>query len=548
MEAKIGVFTCDCGGSIKNVDFSIIKKKIAKIPHVVIVSSVSNLCLDEGKEELLSCIKNNNINRVVIAACSPEFKGHIFQQLLEKAGLNSHLLSMANIREQCAWVHEGDVTEKALELIRMAVNEALLLQPLEKREFAVNKEVLVVGGGFWGINSALQLSRVGLRATLLEREADLGGVNREFEALCGLDMSSMIKAVHGDRNIEIITSAEITRIEGQIGDFSVRVMKGAEEIRRSFGALVFATGHRVEPIAPDSQFKDNANIISQHGFAQMLQSPTAEPSPKTVGFVVGFSDENSRFPTLVTLNNALASRQKWGSETYVFCKNVQVDSEGVESLYRETRDQGVVFVKSGDHPKISIDKEGLKVEAEDILVGEEVSLTCNLLVTDGILLPAEGTEALSSLLSMKTDSRGFHQDENVYFYPVGSNRKGVFFVGDCRGNIDPNRALADVSSVVMSVYELLSRGKVVAEVERVKVDPQKCRACLTCIRACPHSSIRLVRMGSGNTDGEKEVAEIFDPACDGCGICTAICPAKAIKFEGYSDEQILAQVEMVGAS
>jgi len=548
METRIGIFICDCGGSIKNIDFSTIKDKIAKIPHVVMVNLASNLCLDEGRKKSYSRIKSDNINRVVIAACSPEFKEHIFQQLLEKAGLNGHLLSMANIREQCAWVHEGDVTGKALELIRMAANEALLLEPLEKREFAVKEEVLVVGGGVLGINSALQLSRVGLQTILLEREVDLGGENREFEALWGTDMSSMVKAVEADENIEIITSAEIMEIEGEVGDFSVRIMKGAEEISRSFGAIVFATGHRVEDIAPGLQLKDNANVISQHGFAQMLQASTTEPGPKTVGFVLGFSDGNSRFSTLATLNNALACRQKWDSEVYIFCKNVEVDSEGVENLYRTTRERGVVFVKYGDFPKFSIEKGVVKVEAKDIFAGEEISLTCDLLVTDEILLPAEGTEALSSLLSMKMDARGFHQDENVYFYPVASNRKGIFFVGDCRGNLDPNRALADVSSAVMSAYELLSSGKVVAEVERVKVDPQKCRTCLTCIRVCPHGAIQLVRMSNGDTDGENEVAKISDPACDGCGICAAICPAKAIKFEGYSDKQILAQVEMIGAS
>ena len=168
------MFLCNCGGAIKNIDFDTVVKKIAKFPGVSCVNLSSDLCLEEGKKKMLSCINKENIERVVVAACSPEFQEHMFREVLEKAGLNGHLLSMANIREQCSWAHEGDVTEKAVELVKMAINRTRLLQPVEKKELPVNKEVLVVGGGFSAINAALQLSRVGLRTTLLEKECRLG--------------------------------------------------------------------------------------------------------------------------------------------------------------------------------------------------------------------------------------------------------------------------------------------------------------------------------------------------------------------------------------
>ena len=220
-----------------------------------------------------------------------------------------------------------------------------------------------------------------------------------------------------------------------------------------------------------------------------------------------------------------------------------MDSEGAEKLYLEARDHGVVFLKFEENPGISMEDGRVKIEAKDVFIGEDVILGCDLLIAEERLLPAKGTGALSSLLNIKTDSRGFYQEENVHLYPVASERKGIFFIGDCRGYFDIRRALIDASSVVLSVYQLLSPGKIEVEAEKVKADPNKCVACLTCIRVCPHGAIGLVRM-----DGEKEVAEISDLACDGCGICAAICPAKAIKFEGYSDEQILAQLEAIGAS
>jgi len=547
METKIGVFLCNCGGAIKNIDFDAAVKKVAKFPGVTCVNLSSDLCLEEGKKKMISCIKEENIERVVVAACSPEFQEHIFRKVLEKAGLNDHLLSMANIREQCSWTHDGDVTEKAVELVKMAVNRVRLLQPMEKKELPVNREVLVVGGGFSASNTVLQLSRVGLRTTLLEKEAVLGAGTEELESFYGFDTGSMISAVEVDKNIEVLTSAQMTEVGGKIGDFSVRIRQEGGEILRKYGAIVLATGHQTE-LALDSEpqlrAEDEAisglNIVSQEQFCCMLGNSGLETEPKTIGFMFDFSDENSRFTTLATLNNALAAKKKWGSEIYVFCKNVKVDSEGMEKLYREARDCGVVFLKSEAPPRITAENGRVKIEAKDVFLGEDVILACDVLVAEELYLPAEGAENLSYLLSIRRDSKGFFQDENVHLYPVGSEKKGIFFIGGCRGDLDLGRVLTDISSVVMKVHELLSSGKILVELERVKADPQKCVACLTCIRVCPHGAIQLVRV-----DGSKEVAEISDLACDACGICAAICPAKAIKFQGYRDEEILAQIEAI---
>jgi heterodisulfide reductase subunit A len=447
---------------------------------------------------------------------------------------------MANIREQCSWAHDGDVTVKAVELVKMAINRVRLLQPVEKKELPVNREVLVVGGGFSAINTALQLSRVGLRTTILEKETALGDGIEGLESFYGFDTSSMISAVEGDKNIEVLTSAQMTEVEGKIGDFSVRIRQKGGEILRKYGAIVLATGHQTK-LALDSELKSGTNIVSQEQFCRMLRNSSLETEPKTIGFMFDFSDENSRFPTLATLNNALAAKKKWGSEIYVFYKSIKVDSEGVEKIYQQARDCGVVFLKSEAPPRITAENGLVKVEAKDVFLGEDVILACDVLVAEALYLPAEGTETLSSLLNIRRDSRGFYQDENVHLYPVTSEKKGIFFIGGCRGDLDLERVLTDISSVVMNVHELLSSGKILVEAERVKADPQKCVACLTCIRVCPHGAIQL-----GRVDSSKEVAEISDLACYACGICAGICPAKAIKFQGYRDEEILAQIEAIG--
>lgn len=542
MEARIGVFLCNCGGTIKNIDFDTVVKKITKSPGVSCVNLSFDLCLEEGKKKMLSFINKENIESVVVAGCSPEFQEHMFREVLRKAGLNGHLLSMANVREQCSWAHEGDVTEKAVELVKMAINRTRLLQPVEKKELPVNKEVLVVGGGFSAGNAALQLSRAGLRTTLLEKKAVLGGGPKRLESFYGFDPGSTISAVEKDKNIEVLTSAQMTEVEGRIGDFRVGIRKDGGEILRNYGAIILATEYQTE-LALDTGVKSSPNIVSQEQFCSMLRNPGLEAQPKTIGFMFDFSDENSRFPTLATLHNALEAKRKWGSEIYVFYRSVKVDSEGVEKLYQEARDCGVVFLKSEVPPRIAVENGQVKIGTEDVFLGEDVTLACDLLVAEELYLAVEGSENLSSLLSIRRDSRGFFQDENVHLYPVSSERKGIFFVGSCRGDLDLGRVLTDISSVVMSVHELLSSGKTLVDVERVKADPQKCVACLTCIRVCPHRAIQLIR-----ADNSKEVAGISDLACYACGICAGICPAKAIRFQGYRDEEILTQIEAIGES
>lgn len=549
MQVKMGIFLCDCGGSLKNIDFPKISGDLEKLEDVAFIDISHSLCLEEGEKAITSRILSENINRVVIAACSPELREHKFVTLLEELRFNPSLVSLANIREQCSWTREGDVTEKATELIRMAIGKARLLQPVERKNVPVNKEVLVLGGGFSGMKSALELSRLGIRTTIVERKSTLGGKLKEVEGFYGLKRSpkqmldSMITAIEKDKNIEVLTSAEVTRVRGEVGDFDITIRGGVEEFSRSFGAIIFATGYRTEILPQDFELRPRGNIISQLDLVEMLRAPEKlERRPETIGFVLDICDENSRLPTLSSLNNALAIREKLGSEVYVFCKNLKVDSEGAEKLYREARNRGVVFVKFDEPPQIYREDGRVTIEAKDVLLGEEVVLLCDLLVAEERALPPEGTNVLSSMLNIGTDSQGFYQDENVHLYPAASARKGMFFVGGCRGNLDLGRALTDIASAVMSIYALSAPGEAVVEVEKVRVDPEKCRACLTCIRACPHGAIQLLRVNT-----EKEVAQISDLACDGCGVCAAICPAKAINFEGYSDEQIMAEVETIGA-
>jgi hypothetical protein len=235
----------------------------------------------------------------------------------------------------------------------------------------------VVGGGFSAIKSALQLSQVGLRATLLDKEVVLGTGTDELESFYGFDISSVIRCGRQDESIEVFTSAQLTADRGENRGFHRRITKEGEEIFRRYGAIVLATGYQTE-LAADYELKLRAegeascgtNIVSQEQFVHMLRNQSLETRPKTIGFMFDFTDENSRFPTLATLITLWQPSRSGASEVYVFCKSVKVDSEGMESVYREARDCGVVFVKSDVPPRITVDNGRVQIEAKIFFWGK----------------------------------------------------------------------------------------------------------------------------------------------------------------------------------
>jgi len=550
---RLGVFLCDCGNTMsKTIDFSAIKAKLERLDDIEYVAISHDLCLIKAQEAMQKDIRDRGINRVVVAACSPELHEHTFMNVLQRAGVNPHLLSMANIREQCFWTHphKEKAAEKAMVQIVLAINRARLLEPVEKAEIPVNQDVLIVGGGIVGTEAAIELSHLNLKTTLIEKEAALGGKLNLFASLYPLQitpeevLASKLKQVTESPNIDVLTSAELIDVRGQAGNFVARIKRGDEEFVRNFGAVILATGYDAQFASQLYGFETSTSIVTLSQLEEMLKSPAEiKKIPRNVGFITDVSDEHSRISTLSALRNALGVKEKFGSEVCILCKNLKVDGAGLEKLYHDCRNRGVIFLKFDKPPKISEEDGEIHIQVEDVLMpGEQMALSCDLLVVEEMVIPPSDSETLRSILDIGLDPQGFYQDNNIHLYPTFSNREGIFFAGNCHADLDLIRALTEASNVALSAYRLLAQGRVTIEAENVMIDPSKCRFCLTCIRACPHNAIREVQV-----DHEKRVAQIVDLACQGCGICTAVCPAKAIRFKDWSDDQILAELELVGA-
>jgi heterodisulfide reductase subunit A len=542
---RLGVFICDCGSTLLTpADLPDIKAELEKLPDVAYVGISHNLCAREEQGAMLLDIVDKGINRVVVAACSPELHEYTFADILKKAGINPYLLSMANIREQCFWAHpKGKALRGAVAQIRMAINKARLLEPIEQGEISVSKDVLVVGGGTAGIESAIELSKLNLRVTLIERAMTLGGRLNQVPALRPLTVSpeqllaSRLEAITESENIEVLTSTELLDVGGEVGNFAVKMKREGEEINRTFGAIILATGYEAQFLGSAYGVELSNNIVTQSQLEHMLKSPTTEErAPRNVGFMLDISDEHSRASTLSALQSALLLKERFGSEVYILCKSLKVDSAGVEGFYREARNSGALFFKFDEPPQIFTEDGQIGIQVKDALLGgEEVVLSCDLLVVDERAVPQRDSERLRSSLNIGLGPRDFYQEDNIHLYPTACNKKGIFVVGNCHQDLDLMRATTEAANAAWGAYQLLWQGKITVDVGRVTVDPGKCTLCLTCIRYCPHGAILV--------DHQNRTANIIDIACDGCGICAAVCPAKAIKFKDYADEQISAELE-----
>jgi heterodisulfide reductase subunit A-like polyferredoxin len=548
-DIRIGVFVCDCGKTLSNIDFPGIVSRLERVSDIGYVGHCHYLCSSDELEQIGFEIKHSKLNRVVIGACSPQFSESLFMKTLQQAGLDPSLLCMANIREQCSWVHPNakKATSKAVRQIKMAIRRARVLEPTEKEEISLNRDVLVVGGGISGMQAALELSKLGHRVTLLEKKRFLGGRLHRLYSLEPLQtrpedlLAEKTAGINKQENTEVLTSSELMNMEGQVGNFTATIQLDSAPIMRRFGGIVVATGCDAKYFKDRYGVELSGNIVSQFQFEEMLRTKRSwEMGPRRIGFMLDLSDEYQRISSIAALRDGLAVKKRFGSEVYVFCKHMKLDADGVAEMYRDARDKGIIFFKFGDwRPGISQANGQVSIELEDLYLAKEpIRVSCDLLVVDERIIPREDSQSLASTLGIDCDSRGFYQQPNVHLYPVNSNRKGIVFAGTCHADLDVGEELEDGCGAAQHLHHLLSWDNAWIEGSTAVVDPDRCVLCLTCIRTCPHHAVEV--------DGESHTAKVIGAACRGCGLCAAECPAKAITLKGCTGDEITAQLDVFG--
>ena len=551
-ELRIGVFICHCGINIGGV---------VRVPEVVeyaktlpgVVYAADNLytCSAAGLDAIKKAIKEHRLNRVVVASCTPRTHEPLFRRTCEEAGLNKYLFEMANIREHCSWVHMDDpdrATEKAKDIVRMAVAKARLLEPLDDIEIEVRPEALVIGAGPAGMTAALSLANQGFHVYLVEKEPEVGGMLRKLNRLYPTDrkadelLQQLSNAVYQNSNIEVLTSTKIVDVSGFIGNFEVLVRKDGEERKLEVGTIIVATG--AEPLKPTGLYGygELEGVITQIELEERLKegrlgTPKAVVMIQCVGSRIPERPYCSRICCATAIKNAILIKQASPqTQVYILYRDLQAYGKEYEEYYRRAQELGVRFIgyTLEKPPEVSRGDGGLKVKVYHAVLGRELTLPADLVVLSTPLIPPETNEELSKLLKVPLDKNGFFLEAHVKLRPVDFATDGIYVCGTAHSPKDVPDSIAQAYAAASRASIPMANRRVVAEGIVAEVNKDRCIGCALCVDLCPFKASRI---------GEDGKAEVIKVLCKGCGVCAASCPQRAITMKNFTDSQILAQVE-----
>ena len=547
---RIGVFVCNCGTNIAGVvDVPAVVEYVASLPHVAFVDQNLFTCAQDTQEQIKEVIRDRQLNRIVVASCSPRTHEALFQETLQACGLSKYLFEMANIRDQNSWVHghePGAATEKARDLIRMAVARAATLRPLAEKTISVNKRALIVGGGVAGMNAALGLAEQGFESVIVEKETSLGGLSKEIiRTIDGTRvqpyLDDLIEAVSNHDKIQVLTNSLIVGFSGYKGNFTTEIVVGPGMYERKIdhGVVILATG--ANAYEPDEfLYGKDDRVMTQIELSRRLEADSADSLKNIVMIqcVGSRNDENpncSRICCQTAVKNALRIREL-NPTANIYILNRDIRTYGLlEDYYREAREKGILFPRFSEDepPRVTTDEKGLMVTFRDMALQRNVRIDADLLVpSEG--MRAEDTAELSSILKLARNEDGYFMEAHVKLRPVDMAGEGIFVCGTAHGPKLISEAITQAYAVTSRATTFLSREEITLSAVTARVDQDQCAACLACLRSCPHDVPRINEAG---------VSEIDEALCHGCGICAAECPAKAIELNWYEDEQIITKID-----
>lgn len=579
-KTRVGVFVCSCGTNIGGVvDVSAVTEYAKSIPRVIHAEHNLYMCSEAGLTSIKESIKAHNLNRVVVASCTPRTHEPLFRKACEEAGLNQYLFEMANIREHDSWVHPHEkkkATEKAKDIVRMAVGKAVLLEPQTEPEVEVKGSALVIGGGVAGMTAALSMASQGFKVYLIEKEAELGGQTRKlFKLYPTLANASevvepMIEAVKTNRNIELATSTTLKDIFGYVGNFKAVTAgpNGDKEI--DVGTIIVAPGSsNYTPPKGLHEYGVNERVITQRELDQKLKNGEIGLAERIVMIqCVGARkgeikpSEFEAFPksdTAELLRKILKARKEegWPYCSRICCMNAIKNAiliketspktdvvvmfgdlrvyKEYEDFYRRARDMEVRFIRHIEEarPEITQTLQGkLQVSAYDALSGMEVTFAADWVVLSTPLIPSKDEIMLARMLKIPIGTDGFVMEAHLKLRPVDTNVDGVFIAGTVSGPKDVSESVISGEAAAARASILMGNGKVKTEAITAVVDESQCIGCGLCEELCPYGAPKI-------EDGKSKIREVL---CRGCGSCAAECPKRAITMHHYGDHQILAQV------
>ena len=549
---RIGVFVCNCGINIGGiVDVPAVREYAKSLPHVVYVEDNLFSCSQDSQVRIANLLEEHKINRVVVAACSPMTHEPLFRETLMSVGLNKYLFEMANIRNQDSWVHSGEpamATDKAKDLVRMAVARASLLKPLVEIPLTINQRALVIGGGVAGMNAALNLADQGYDTVIVEKEPELGGnVRKLYHTIQGEDVQkylvSLIRRVETHDRIQALTNALVVGFSGYKGNFATEVLVGPAMYQRKIehGALVVATG-AVEYQPTEHLYGQHDRILTQLELGRLLDvNPGAPEKWQRAFFIQCVGSRNEKNPACSRIccqgavKHALHLKDL-NPDLEVFILYRDMRTYGMlEDYYREARNRGVLFARFDPEcePQVAIEDGNLKMTFVDHVLGMPVTLPADAVVLSAATVPQD-VEELASLLKLPRNAEGFFIEAHAKLRPVDFSSEGIFLCGTAHAPKLVSESITQSLAAASRAGAFLADTSQTISGVTALVDPARCAACLICVRACPFNVPEIT------TDN---VSQINKAMCHGCGICAAECPAKTIELEHFEDDQISAKIK-----
>ncbi len=561
-EPRVGVFVCHCGTNIAGVvNVPDVVEYAKTLPNVVYVENNLYTCSNDTQEVIKERIMEHKLNRVVVASCTPRTHEPLFRNTLQEIGLNPYLFEMANIRDQCSWVHMNEpekATEKSKDLVRMAVAKASLLDPLQRRSLEVKKSALVIGGGLAGMTSAVELADQGFDVFLVEKSKELGGNLKHIHYLLNGEkpqdeLLQLIERVEANDRIHLLTEANIESIEGSIGDFKTKVSANSNSEEFEHGVVIVATG--ASEYQPEEYlYGQDERVMTQLELERHLSNDgewlmkTGKQPPRTIVMVqcVGSRSEErpycSRVCCTEAIKNALKIKER-SPETNIYILYRDIRTYGFrESYYTKARNKDVVFIRYDEvvEPEVTKNGSGLQVDVFDQTLKMPIEISADLVVLSAGIIPNYGNDDIAKLLKVPLGHDGFFLEAHMKLRPIDFATDGVFLCGMAHSAKSIEESIIQAQAAASRAATILSKDTIELEANISQVVEANCDGCAFCVEPCPFNAITLIEfMRNGSV---KKVVEVNESACKGCGGCQSTCPKEGIFIKGFMLKQIGAQI------
>jgi len=558
---RIGVFICFCGINIGGVvNVAEVVDYARTLPNVVYVESNLYTCSQDTQEGIKEKIETHGLNRVIVASCSPRTHEPLFQETIREAGLNRYLFEMANIRDQCSWVHmhrPQAATEKAKDLVRMAVAKTRGLAPLPRYPLDVIPRGLVIGGGLAGMTAALALADAGFETYLVEKDRELGGILRHIYYTLEKDgiqayLRELVDRVQAHPLIGVFTEARIEDIAGYVGNFRTTLASGngrTEPVVLEHGTVIVASGGQ-EYRPTEYLYGEDPRVVTQSELESRISNLEFR-NPQSVVMIQCVGSRNGEHPYCSrtccgeAVKNAMKIKEvSPGTDVFVLYRDVRTYGFK-EDFYRQARERGVIFVPFDEDREPEVARENvdgqevLKVRVWDSVTGEELVIDTDLLALSVAIVPSPGNRALAQMLKIPLNDDGFFLEAHVKLRPVDFATEGVFVCGLAHAPKFMDETIAQANAAASRACTVLTKEKIEAEGVIPRVNIAHCSACGLCELLCAYKAVevRVVDERLGIM-----AARVNEALCKGCGACAAGCRSGAIDLQGFTDAQIVAAI------